>query len=370
MTRKLAAAAEHGVLAPDVRQLQNQLDRRGGGQAQPVRPAWSRSRRRRTSDLSHRDRLGEGHFAVAAVQKLVGDAYRAALMAPHKVDVTVPDFDDVRDGRVQGGVRLDRRRQPDRPARRRQRGRQRRRSDAAGPGLPPVTVPPATLVGQLSALPATWSAAGWPLETSVAPAAFSTAMTAGLKSAGSRRRGRDRRGGHGPGLRRCGQARLRTALPEGADHRRQRRSRFGGRSSTTSCGNREANPDQPVRAPSSPRSPRGHPDQRHAAGRHGRRRPHPQMQRSFSTMKTYSWAPTRPPPASSGRDPTKGSRPSPTRTSPSQAPRPDRLERHHRIQTDQLRLMVDTLSTPSSARCRGGQLHCRGQGMSTLVTVH
>ena len=52
---------------------------------------------------------------------------------------------------------------------------------APGPRLP--AAPPASLIGQLSALPATWSTAGSQLETGVTSAAFASAMAAGLKSA-------------------------------------------------------------------------------------------------------------------------------------------------------------------------------------------
>lgn len=52
---------------------------------------------------------------------------------------------------------------------------------APTPGLPAITPPP-TLVSQLTALPATWSAAGSLLETGVTPASFAKAMTATLKS--------------------------------------------------------------------------------------------------------------------------------------------------------------------------------------------
>ena len=38
----------------------------------------------------------KGAFAVAALQTLIGDAYGAALTAPHSVNVAVADFDNVR----------------------------------------------------------------------------------------------------------------------------------------------------------------------------------------------------------------------------------------------------------------------------------
>ena len=53
---------------------------------------------------------------------------------------------------------------------------------AAAPGLPAIA-PPASLVSQLTDLPATWDTAGSLLETGVTPAAFAKSMVATLKSA-------------------------------------------------------------------------------------------------------------------------------------------------------------------------------------------
>lgn len=182
VSRKLAAAARTGVVAPDVRtELQNQLTADSEAKLNPAVPrVVAFQTTKNFSNLSIAIDSVKGAFAVGAVQKLVRDAYRAALMAPHKVNLTVPDFDDVRikmsdavfDSTAAGspiaGAAGTEAANVVGPT-------------PAGPGLPPVAVPPASLVGQLSALPATWSAAGSQLETSVTPAAFSTAMTAGLK---------------------------------------------------------------------------------------------------------------------------------------------------------------------------------------------
>ena len=183
VTRKLAAAARAGVLAPDVRtELQNQLTTESEAKLSPSVPrVVAFQTTKNFSNLSIATDSVKGAFAVAAVQKLVGDAYRAALMAPHKVDVAVPDFDDVRINMSKAVFDSTAAGSPIAGAA----GTEAANvvgPTPAGPGLPPVAVPPATLVGQLSALPATWSAAGSQLETSVTPAAFSAAMTAGLKS--------------------------------------------------------------------------------------------------------------------------------------------------------------------------------------------
>ena len=182
VTRKLAAAARAGVVTPDVRtELQTQLAAESEARLGPAVPkVVAFQTTKNFSNLSIADASVKGAFAVAALQKLVGDAYRAALMAPHKTNIAVADFDEIRinmskavfDSTATGspiaGAATTEATNVVGPA-------------AGAPGLPPV-VPPASLLAQLTALPATWSAAGSLLETSVTPAAFSTAMTAGLKS--------------------------------------------------------------------------------------------------------------------------------------------------------------------------------------------
>ena len=98
VTRKLAAAARAGVVTPDVRtELQTQLTAESEAQLGPAVPkVVAFQTTKNFSNLSIADDSVKGAFAVAALQKLVGDAYRAALMAPHKTNVAVADFDDVR----------------------------------------------------------------------------------------------------------------------------------------------------------------------------------------------------------------------------------------------------------------------------------
>ena len=73
------------------------------------------------------------------------------------------------------------------------------------PGLPTIA-PPATLVQQLTDLPATWDTAGSLLETGVTPAAFTKAMVATAQ---------ERRGGRRGGRRR---AATRDAAPQEVRH--------------------------------------------------------------------------------------------------------------------------------------------------------
>ncbi len=185
VTRKLAAAARAGAVAPDVRtELQNELTAESDAKMSPSVPrVVSFQTTKNFSNLGIADQSVKGVFAVGSVQKLIGDAYWAALQAPHQTNVAVAGLDDVRINISTGVYSAAGAATPIGaaaateatnvvgPA-----------APAPGPGLPAV-VPPASLIGQLTALPGTWSAAGSQLETSVTPAAFSAAMAAGLKGA-------------------------------------------------------------------------------------------------------------------------------------------------------------------------------------------
>jgi len=209
VTGKLATAARQGVLTPEVRgELESELRaasdaRTGAGVPRSV--AFQT-----TTNFSNSSIAGAAvsrSFSAAGLGTIIGDAYWQALLAPHSVPVAVAGFDSVTinmssgmfnaagagtgitapaaavatgsvgttptpaaggGGAGGGGAAAG--------------GGAAGGGAAAGPGLPPIPAP-ADLVTQLSGLPATWSAAGSQLETSVTPAAFSTAMTAGLRSA-------------------------------------------------------------------------------------------------------------------------------------------------------------------------------------------
>ena len=183
VVRKLAAAARAGVVGADVRsELESQLSAQSEARVAPGVPrAVAFQTTKNFSNLDVAAQAVQGVFALAPLRTLVGDAYAAALAAPHKTNVAVAGFDDVRVkissgvfGAAGAGTPLAAAAGTEAtnvvgPA-------------APGPGLPRV-VPAASLIGQLDALPATWSAAGSQLETSITPAAFGSTMAAGLKSA-------------------------------------------------------------------------------------------------------------------------------------------------------------------------------------------
>jgi hypothetical protein len=182
VTRKLAAAARAGAVSPDVRaELVSELTAASDARTSPGVPrAVAFQTTKNFSNLDIASKAVQGSFALGPVSKLIGDAYWAALQEPHKTNVAVAGFDDVSINISSGvysaagaatplaGSATTEATKVVGPA-------------APGPRLP--TAPPASLIAQLSGLPATWSTAGSRLESSVTSAAFATAMAAGLKSA-------------------------------------------------------------------------------------------------------------------------------------------------------------------------------------------
>ena len=139
-----------------------------------------------TSNFSNLDRAGEGveaGFSAAALSALIGDAYWQALQAPQSATVGVAGLGDVRVGvtaAVYGAAG------PGSASAGSATALAGSTVGAVGPGLPAVP-PPATLVGQLAALPATWSAAGGAIETGVSGPAFATKMAAAIAGAAAAR---------------------------------------------------------------------------------------------------------------------------------------------------------------------------------------
>lgn len=181
VTRKLADAARAGVRDGGVRgELEAELNAAAASDQQAEVPhiVAFETTENFSNLTSAEDSLADA-FAPAALAKLVGDAYWRALLAPMGTPVSIPDFDDV-SVNVTNSVYTSTGSGPLAAA---------ANTEATGvagpagtPGLPPV-VPSGTLIGRLSDLPATWAAAGSQLEAAVTPAAFSTAMTAALRSA-------------------------------------------------------------------------------------------------------------------------------------------------------------------------------------------
>jgi hypothetical protein len=184
VTAKMAAAAQAGVVSQDVRaSLRSQLELASEARLAPNIPAIVAFET--TANFGSRAQAGHGvdaGFSEAALSKQIRDAYWQALVAAtaNRVvnvaglgAVSINVAAAVGTTTATGGVNAD--------------AAEAEAAAAIGPadepGLPRV-VPPASLEGQLSALPATWAAAGSLLETGVTPALFETKMLAILKSAG------------------------------------------------------------------------------------------------------------------------------------------------------------------------------------------
>jgi hypothetical protein len=181
VTRRLALAARAAAVSPDVRSvLVGELTAESDARTSPKVPAVVAFQTTRNfSNLDLASKAVAGGFAIAPVSKLIVDAYKAALAAPHKTNVAVAGFDDVRIkissavfGSAGAATPLAV------PA-------ATEATSVVGPAAPgprlPV-VPAGTLIAQLRALPGTWSAAGSALETAVTPATFAAPMAASLRN--------------------------------------------------------------------------------------------------------------------------------------------------------------------------------------------
>ncbi len=182
VTRKLAAAARAGAVSPDVRaELISELTAESDARTSSGVPqAVAFETTKNFSNLGIANKAVQDSFAVGPVSKLIGDAYWAALLAPHKTNVAVAGLDDVSIN-ISTGVYSAAGATTPLAASATTEATNVVGPAAPGPRLP--AAPPSSLIAQLSALPATWSSAGSQLESSVTSAAFSTAMAAGLKSA-------------------------------------------------------------------------------------------------------------------------------------------------------------------------------------------
>ncbi len=179
---RMAAAARESVVSAEVRdELQAQLtvgaDSKLGASVPGVVAFETTAN---FSNVSRADEGVEAGFSTAALTKHIGDGYWKAFLDAGSANVAVAGLGDVRLN-VQGSV----------PATTATGGAQ--AGPAAGlatsavgataaPGLPTIA-PPTSLTGKLTALPATWGAAGSAVETGVTAAAFSGKMVATLKAA-------------------------------------------------------------------------------------------------------------------------------------------------------------------------------------------
>lgn len=182
VTRKLSAAAKSGAVSGDVR---TELTKALTAEADPtLNPSIPRVVAFQTtsnfSNLGIADAAVRGAFAIGEVRRVIGAAYWSALAAPHETNVAVAGFDDVKIN-VSSGVYGT---SGPGTATAGNAGSVAAKAvgpTAAGPGLPPI--PATSLIGQLRALPATWSTAGSALESAVTPDAFTKSMSEGVKSA-------------------------------------------------------------------------------------------------------------------------------------------------------------------------------------------
>ena len=186
----MVAATKAGVVDPAVTaELTNMLTARSVGRLAPSVPAAvAFETTRNFSSISLAGAAVEAGFSAAALTTTIGDAYWKALGSAEGTAVAVAGVGNVTID-VAGSV----------AATTAAGGAQAAPAAAiatnavtapgggapaasAAPGLPAIA-PPASLVSQLTSLPATWDAAGSLLEIGVTPAAFAKAMVATLKSA-------------------------------------------------------------------------------------------------------------------------------------------------------------------------------------------
>jgi len=182
VTRKLAAAAKSGAVNPDVR---TELTKALTAEADPkLNPSIPRVVSFQTtgnfSNAGIADAAVKGAFALGEVKKVVGAAYWSALQAPHETNVAVAGFDEVKIN-VSSGVYATSGPGTATAGNATSVAAAKVGPTTTGPGLPPI--PATSLIGQLRALPATWSTAGSALESAVTPDVFAKVMSETVKSA-------------------------------------------------------------------------------------------------------------------------------------------------------------------------------------------
>jgi hypothetical protein len=183
---RMAAAAREGVTSAEVRsELEAQLAAGADAKTAPSVPrVVAFETTANFSNITRADAGVEAGFSAATLSKHIQDNYWKAFIDADSANVAVAGLGDVKIN-VKSSV----------PATTAAGGAQAAPAaglaatdvgSAAAPGLPAIA-PPSSLTGKLTALPATWSAAGSALETGVTPAAFSAKMAGVLKSAAALR---------------------------------------------------------------------------------------------------------------------------------------------------------------------------------------
>ncbi|MGH2464216.1 MAG: hypothetical protein ACRDGI_02045, partial [Candidatus Limnocylindrales bacterium] len=175
MATAAAAAASSAVI---VNELQSQLTGAStAGLAANVPAVVARDTTTRFNEVVQAGKGVEAGFSAKALADEIRAAYISALWAIRQGNVAVAGLGDVSIdvahsvrrtgvGHSKNAIAAGRIAQAE-----------------VGPARLPKVVPATSLSGQISALPATWSAAGSLLETGVTAAAFTTAMLSILKSA-------------------------------------------------------------------------------------------------------------------------------------------------------------------------------------------
>ena len=179
---KMAKAARDAVASSAVRDdLRAQLAAGSEGSVSPSIPGAVAFET--TTNFSNRTQAGAGveaGFSAAALGTQISDAYWKALTGAQRATTAVAGLGDVRvnvANAVYGASGAGTATAGNASA-----VAASTVGPAAGPGLPAVA-PPASLLAELSGLPATWAAAGSALEAGVTPAAFTEKMQAALRSA-------------------------------------------------------------------------------------------------------------------------------------------------------------------------------------------
>jgi hypothetical protein len=198
VTRRLRDAAKNGAVSGDVvTQLTSQLEARASGQVKPDVPgAVAFQTTRNFSSAGYAGSAVTSAFSTGGLSSQIGDTYWQALSKGYGSNVAVAGLGDVsinvhsavgtstatggaNAGAAQGLASSSVGPTPA-PA-----GGGAAGGGAAGggtPGLPAIT-PPASLADKLTALPATWGAAGSAVETGITPDRFAAKMVGTLKAA-------------------------------------------------------------------------------------------------------------------------------------------------------------------------------------------
>ena len=185
VTTKMASALRAGIKEPGVSDaLRTRLEQSSEESVHKSVPQIAAFET--TENFSPRTRATEGvgaEFAGPALTSRIEDSYWTALTAPHGTPVAVDGLGDVRVNMSTGVFAFG---QGTGPAAAPAGGLAATKVGAASapgaPGIPAIPAP-AALVGQLTALPATWSAAGSAVEGAITPEAVASRMETTLNAA-------------------------------------------------------------------------------------------------------------------------------------------------------------------------------------------